>query len=326
MVSARYKRVVCSLLGAAVVGAAVLGCGAGTVLVARADDYEQFKRARLSPRFEARLRESWRYLRAFPNGAYREQVRAWFLPAEERWRAAAWTDSSALSRYLAVLPDGPFAEQVRARIAALESAARSAAQQEASLLRWQRERQAKLDLVERGRKAFRQEIVELVGELSRFDGFGSPYAGGALQRWLNERAVTATCEGALCRAEFAYEFEIPVAGQLKVRRLRLELEIHSSKRGVERLALSGHGLVERLHESSALVPVEFGDAQARAEAVGSVVTVLGVALEAGLPEARCHAEAVSPTLLSRRCDGRAAQVVLSEELSEPDRVEFSQSP
>ena len=62
------------------------------------------------------------------------------------------------------------------------------------------------------------------------------------------------------------------------------------------------------------------DFNARAEAIGQATQVLALAVEPVLPASRCAADAVSPVVLRRACDGVEIQVVSALDLTEEDRI------
>jgi hypothetical protein len=84
-------------------------------------EYRSYRQTRLAGTLEQRLGASERYLRDYPQGDYREEVRRWFAPAEKRYFRLSWNNLPRLRAYLDALPHGPHAEAAAERITELES-------------------------------------------------------------------------------------------------------------------------------------------------------------------------------------------------------------
>ena len=58
--------------------------------LARVDDYELYRQARVAGTLEERLTFAWRYLRHYPNGAFRAELQRWFKQVEPDYFDYAW--------------------------------------------------------------------------------------------------------------------------------------------------------------------------------------------------------------------------------------------
>ena len=92
------------------------------------------------------------------------------------------------------------------------------------------------------------------------------------------------------------------------------------KGGVRAAWITGPELFTRLGEAVRVAAISPTDLVARAEAIGQATQVIASAVEAVLPASRCAAEAVSPVVLHRVCDGVELRVVSAMELAEEDRI------
>jgi hypothetical protein len=90
--------------------------------------------------------------------------------------------------------------------------------------------------------------------------------------------------------------------------------------GVRGAVITGPELFTRIGEAVRVAAVSTTDLVGRAEAIGQATQVLAFAVEPALPASRCAAEAVSPVVLHRVCDGVELRVISALDLSEEDRI------
>jgi hypothetical protein len=112
----------------------LVSCASSARMTGDFGDYASYRRTRLATTLEQRLGASERYLRDYPEGDYRDEVRAWFKPAEKHYFKLAWNNLPRLRAYLDAMPRGPHAEAVTDRITELESRRLFADQRERQLL------------------------------------------------------------------------------------------------------------------------------------------------------------------------------------------------
>lgn len=284
-------------------------------------EYRRYRQARLATTVEARLGESERYLREFPHGHYYEQVRSFYVPAEERYFRLAWNTLPRLRSYLSEMPHGPHAEAVADRITELESRRVFAERREQrAALRTER---IELGLAQAAaqRRDFLREFALLVRLLGSTRSFGQPTSelDSELLLRFRVRAPSGRCDAERCTKTFSFTYAVPQNKVLTERRSDVTLEIGLERGMVQSLSLSGPELLTRVAEAVIVRAVPAENPQARAEALGYALDVIAEALDSALPKERCDVEAVSPIVLARRCDGLRAEVVAGTEALAPDR-------
>lgn len=307
----------------AVVALAALAaaCGIGQQWTSGRDEYHLYRTTRVAPTEEQRLGAAHQYLTRYPDGAYRNEVRGYFEPAEEAYFYASRDSLPKLRAYVAAMPEGPRAKAVSARIVELES----------TLAASRRQNQRFLDKVERiestlagaaeSRRSFLREVTEWSRLLSGIRTFGEP-ASRLDQELVQRLGLTdaGICSADRCRKELPLSFEIPDAGKLRRRDVPASVELELDTQGVVRARFAAKELMSRVGEVIELKPAVEGDLQARAEAIARAVTVFAAAIEARVPEARCGRPPVSPVVLLRECDGVRVSLVAATSSDELDAL------
>jgi hypothetical protein len=267
-------------------------------------DYASYRRTRLAATLEERLGASERYLRDYPEGDYREEVRTWFKPAEKRYFKLAWDNLPRLRAYLDAMPRGPHAEAVTDRITELESRRVFADRREQRMLEHASGIETRLATAAEQRRNLLREVGALVRSIAKTRSFGEPTSELDTELLLRFRVhqPPGVCLADRCTKTFAFPYAVPQNKSLTDRVAEATLEITLDRGLVRRLALSGPDLLTRLAEAVEVSAVP-DNPQARAEALAHAVDVLDEALEEPLPKARCRVEPVSPVVLARRCDG-----------------------
>jgi hypothetical protein len=287
-------------------------------------DYASYRRTRLSTTLEERLGASERYLEKYPRGDYRDEVRAWFRPAEKHYFKLAWNNLPRLRAYLDAMPHGPHAEAATDRITELESRRMFADRREQRMLEHASGIEATLATAAEQRREFLREFAALARAIGKTRSFGEPTSAldSELLLRFRVRQPPGVCVADRCTKTFSFPYAVPRQKNLADRVAQATLEITLERGLVRSLSLSGPELLTRVAEAVEVNAVP-DSPQARAEALGHALDVLDDALEDPLPKARCSIEAVSPVILSRRCDGVRLEVAYGLEAGRPDRLSMT---
>ena len=300
----------------------LVSCASTARITGDFGDYHAYRQARLATTLEDRLGASERYLRDYPHGDYHEEVRAWFAPQEKHYLKLSWDNLPRLRAYLDAMPRGPHAEVVAERIAELETRRVYADRRDQRMLARAQGFESKLAEAAEQRRDFLREfslLTKLLGATRTFDEPTSELDAALLLRF-RTRQPAGHCDGDLCTKLFSFPYAVPEDKVLAPRMAELTLEIILERGLVQQLALSGPEVLTRVAEAVTVRAIPANNPQARAEALGQALDVVAAALDGPLPTARCTTEAVSPVVLSRRCDGLRVDVVASTEPGEPDRI------
>jgi hypothetical protein len=287
-------------------------------------DYASYRRTRLATSLEERLGASERYLRQYPQGDYREEVRTWFTPAEKRYFKLAWNNLPRLRAYLDAMPRGPHAEAVTDRISELESRRVFADRREQRVLAHAASIESRLATAAEQRRELVREVSALVRSIAKTRTFGEPTSelDSELLLRFRLRQPPGICLADGCTKTFSFPYAVPELKSLTDRVATATLQITLERGLVRRLTLSGSELLTRLAEAAYVSAVP-DNPQARTEALGHAIDVLDQALEEPLPKARCSIDPVSPVILSRRCDGVRLDVSYALDASTQDSLVMS---
>jgi hypothetical protein len=299
-----------------------LSCASTARITGDFGEYRSYREYRVSTTLEARLGAAERYLRAYPQGDYQKEVRAWYVPAESRYFKLAWDTPPRLRAYLEAMPHGPHAEEVAERIGELDSRRVYAERREQRMLGHAQELEQRLARAAEQRHGFVHESSRLIELLAATRSFGEPtseLAPDLLVR-LRERPPQLHCEGDQCQKVFSFRYAVPEDKTLAERTIDVSLRIRLERGLVQELTLSGPELLTRLAEAITVRAVPPLNPQASAEAVGQALEIVNAALDTALPRARCEGEAVSPVVLLRRCDGVRFTVLAGTEPGADDRL------
>jgi hypothetical protein len=308
--------------------AVLSACSSVPRLTSSPDDYERYREVRLHTTFLGRLGAAWRYLRTQPRGAFRPEVERWFERADERYLVRHWDDVSNLERYTVTLPDAPRSDLARSRIATLQALRQHVENEETAFLEREVERQRELDAAKAARNEFIRILMSWVQAQVTSTDFGKPstdWNPGFRKAYL-EDAAKAICQRDACRKSFLFSFEIPRQDGLETRAASFTLVAHLRGEKLHALELSGPRLFDRIAEAATARPSDPEDLQARAESIGVSAQILTMSLATGFTDPACEREAVSPVVLSRRCGGRAADVIAAEDETQDDRIVVTLDP
>jgi hypothetical protein len=311
----------------ACVGLCIVMCACASTARITGDfgEYQSYRRTRLAPTLEARLGASDQYLRDYPHGDYRSQVRNWFLPAEQRYYRLSWDNLPRLRAYLDVMPKGPHAVDVADRISQLESRREFAARREQRMLEKARVFEAQLAQAAEQRHALLREISALTRLLAATRTFGKPMSAldAELLSRFNAAPLAGTCTADQCSKSFSFPFAVPEDKALSNRTLQVALEFQLERGQVSALSLSAPDLLVRVAEAVEVRAIPSDSPQARTEALAHALDVVADALDASLPRTSCEAPAISPVVLARRCQSVHLDVIAGTETGAPDRISIA---
>lgn len=299
------------------------GCGSalGTVAAPQAE-YVAFRNVRTARKVEDRLAASSKYLQAYPEGRWREEVRPWFERAEARYWSRREETYEGLAEYLALLPRGPHA--ARAELELRQHKARNRETQASDLLEQARSREARLAGKARAREAARDAFGAWVGRLIGIETWGdrtSALGSEFLFEWRIDKP-RARCIDARCAKLVELPFELP-GGETGERVMMFEVVLQLREAVVVEARLEGPGMFSRLFEAAKLEPVTHDDPGARERAVEYAVDFIGGAAEARLPATRCRADSAPPVVLKRACDGWSLEVAAAANPADDDVVKVT---
>lgn len=307
--------------GSLLVVAGCLSCALPSTLVASPSEYDLYRRVRLARDHTERLVWASGYLKKYPDGVFRAEVQQWFGPAQTRFMRWAWDDAERLERFLALLPHGPYAKMAAKRRDTLLAHREAARQADAQLLEQAQQRQRKFDQAAEER----QQIIERYKRWMKWAVEQAPFGQTDVRAVLEELGVTGdptlACQADSCLVRQLWGFQIPVAGKLETRGIAVELQLRLDASGrLRAVGLSGPRLLDRLGEAVSLRAVDPEDAQARAEAIATALTISRAGLDEVGMGPSCEVSTLTPVVLHRRCAGRSVQVVAAEELVQDDSV------
>jgi hypothetical protein len=317
------------LLAVLALTATTTGCAVGKQLISPHGDYRLYRQTRLAKTLEQRLAAGNRYLHVAPNGPYAQEVKTWFGATERAYLARAHDQLPMLNAYLQAVPDGPSVAEVKARIEELETAAGFAQGRAAARDQRVQALEAGLERAAAQRKTFIADLTSVLGAVAVVRSYGQPL--NALPPELLARVgVTdpaAGCPLDVCEKSFGPRFAIPhTQSQLVPREAPYALELTTSGGVVIGARLHGRELFSRIGEALDLRPVSFSDPQARAEAIGRALSLVGNALGAALAAEGCERPAVSPVVLERACDGLRVTVTAAIDAGNDDVIAFGPIP
>jgi hypothetical protein len=302
-----------------------LGCSA---LLSNREEYVAYRRTRTAAGLEARLVASQSYLDSYRGGRYRARVQRWFDALEPRYFATARESRRGLERYLTTLPRGPHAAHARERLAELDLARRNEQRREQRLTEEARRVEEKLADAAAMREAILRQVSQWSARLAAIRSFGEPQAalGAAFLTPYQSAEPKLRCTPERCAKTFSFPYAIPADKKLVARRAIFDVTLDLEDDTVQRAVLGGPELWSRVGEAAGLAPVRPSDALARTEAISRAVVLVGGAIEAALPNARCAAPSVGLDVLVRRCDGVTFKLIAAPDANEDDRVVIEPSP
>lgn len=301
----------------------LLGCAQlGLRAVVSVDEYADFRNFRVAPTVEAKLGAAYEYLRTYPRGAFRPEVRAWFSRTDSVYVDRAWKEVRALEAFLRAVPAGPQADRAAARLVELRLAESHGARQEKTFDDRIRALEGRLAVAEAGRRALVRDVVTWARRLSAIRTWGGRTSE------LNHEFIyafrlsppAARCDEETCTKTVTVSYSVPEGKAQSAREALYDVGLRLERGGVRSAWLTGPELFTRLGEAARVAAVAADDWMGRAEAIGQATQMIALAVEPVLPVGRCDAPAVSPVVLRRVCDGVELRVISATELGEEDRV------
>ena len=131
----------------------------------------------------------------------------------------------------------------------------------------------------------------------------------------------ARCVDETCKKTLSLRYAIPDRKKLEPREAIFDVLLRLDPSGrVTRAVITGPDLFSRVGEAVQLASVPPDNARARAEAVARAVQVVSSAISGPMPASRCARSAVSPVVLSRRCDSVRLDMIAAVNPGEEDRI------
>lgn len=303
----------------------LVACASTARITGDFGEYQSYRSARVATTIEARLGASERYLRAYPHGDYRAEVRSWYVPAEQRYFRLSWNNLPRLRAYLDVLPRGPHAAAAAERIEELESRTTFAARREQRAAERARGFEIALAEAAEQRRIFLTEVKRLTRLLASVRQFKKPISelDPELRKAFGLRLLPGECLADRCTNVLSFAYAIPADKELTTRTLDITLELRLSRGALQSLSLSAPGLLGRVAEAVLVRAIPADNPQAYAEALGSALELFAAATDTALPGDHCTAEAVSPVVLARQCEGVRLQLVAGTEPGAADRLQVA---
>ncbi len=319
MARRRRPRIRLAALAMALGGCATLG----PRFRASVPDYAGYREVRLAATLEERLAAADAYLRAHPDGEWAAVVRELLEREEAEYFGRAENSAPRLRRYLVTLPEGAHAEEARERLVILEGIAGARRSADSTLSSHADELERDLATAQEQRRALIRDFARWARHLSRIRTWGAP-TSALDHEFIHDWRITAPrarCAGDRCTKAVAHDYAIPEERRAAPRLAVYDVVLLLSEGGVLHAQLAGPELFSRLGEAVMTAPVAPGDSQRRAESIASAVQLVEDAIEAALPTSRCAAEAVSPVLLVRECDGSRLVMTAGRTPEEEDRLD-----
>ncbi len=305
-----------------------IGCSATARMTTDVGDYTRYRSIRTATTREQRLRAAFRYIETEPSGRFRDEVRAWFVGAENDYYEHAGDNLGRLRLYLDTLPRGPHAAEVRTRIAEIEATQRIRRQHEHEVVGDALAVEQNLADAEKMRKELVLQVTQWVGQLAAIRSFGERTSelSGAFLHDFREVKPFARCVRERCAKTVSLVYEIPEPGRLSSREAIFDVAVLLKNGNVSAAMLTGPELFSRIGEALELRPASETDPGARAEAMGRAADLVRAAAEPAMPAARCAHEAVAPVVVSRQCDGVRLSMIAATGSGEEDRVVVEPAP
>jgi hypothetical protein len=273
-------------------------------MLAAPDDLADYRNFRIASAEGTRLSRAQTYLRRHPRGVWVDEVRTAFDEEEDAWFEGAKTSRARARDYVIDLPRGPHADAARALLLLFDTSEPDMAMLE--LLADARRTSASLDM----ESAQRARVSELV--LEELAALVDPAAAGAsldeppaaLGRVLRGSAPrTWAPAGPVGARDDDLRFVVRSPGEVQGREVAVAFRVTVARGRFAGGTITGDDLFTRWIESTeqhVYDPTEDAD---RAQVAAKVAEVLGGALEARLPAARCGTRLAPREVFARSCDG-----------------------
>lgn len=298
------------------------GCAAiARPLVTPAGEFAAYRETCVGESLDARLAAAVRYLEAHRDGAYHDEVAAWFRKVEPLFYESRKGTLVGLRSYLEALPDGPHAPEALVRVEALEKRRRR--QRGERLAETAATLEDRLARAAEARAAVGEAYAGWIGLTLAMGGWGRPTweADGDFLFAFRTDPPAGRCEEGTCQKILSLPYSVRSAEGTFEREAVIGIELHLVEGKIDEVMIAGPELFTRLAEAHEARPLATGNAPERLAAIEWAIELTGGALEATLPAARCaKSSLVSPVVLDRACDGWSARLVAATELGQDDRL------
>jgi hypothetical protein len=316
---------------AAVSAVLALSCAVPRQMLARTDDLADYRAFRTASREGERLARAQAYLERHPGGVWADEVRAAFDAEEPAWFEKAQTSRTRARAYLVDLPRGPHADAARALLVLFD--AHQGDIETLELLADARRTSAMLDEESAKRRRVGEVVLEELAALldpatwgARLDAPPPALAdvlrgsirrtwGGATRAWRADQLF--------------FVVPTPQGVEAQVAEIRFQLWVENGR--VARAVIQGGDLFTRWTEAMQTRLFDPTKPADRAAVASAVADVLGGALEAQLPAARCTprspaADGDWTVIFVRACDGWSVIARTAEREGDDDTIEVRGPP
>jgi hypothetical protein len=305
---------------------AIASTSFGCRLVAPTNEYALYRRSRVAPTLEERLRAAHDYLEAHPDGAYAEKIKRFYSTAEPKFFAAREKTTYGLRMYLEVLPRGPHAAEIRSRLTAIEDIA---AQPDA-LVEAARATEERLAAAQRSRETVQKEFATWVTILADPDAYRRPLVEGPVELVVGYSLSlpAPTCETVeqkrTCTKDLSRMFLLPARGGGEERAFEFVLTLDTDESGRPlRARLAGEDLFFRFEETFTLRTVNPADdidvANSRRRASASIRSFVQAKVTI---DDSCDKPAEHPVIVDLACSGMKIFAKLGSAEGEDDAITF----
>jgi hypothetical protein len=301
-------------------------CAIGQRLVAEDGDLADYRAYRIAAHEGVRLARAQRYLDAHPRGTWVTEVREALQEEEPQYFEASTSSREKTSEYLADLPRGPHAEAAIALLTAFDTHVEDV--ETARLMREARTSEAKLERSSAQRRAVGETILADVAALLDDGVYGVAIGEwpASLRRQLRGTAQETWGRPRRARSEDLF-YSVPSRLVRESRLATVEITVELDRGKAVRGMVRGPDLFVHWEEADDVRPRDPTDPKDRASAAAHATELLGGALEARSPAARCTATPSSPVeLLARRCEGWSVTVTMGQGPGDVDAIVVAGPP
>lgn len=307
----------------ALLGLPLTGC---SWVKASPGDYAAYRKTRVEPSFEARIRAAGEYLEAYPTGAYHADVTAYLKKAEPVFFKTRETSLEGLLSYERALPKGPHAAEVSSRIRAI----REQGGRPDALIVAARVTEERLKRAAESREKARSELAFWVDVLADKEMYESTIAEGpaelvtAFSLALPAPRCRPRAGGQSCEKDISIDFMVPTRAGLEDRELGFVITIDKDEVGHPVAArIEGEALFTRLEETYAKKVLDEEAVGDRITAVERGVEIVSAAFEARVStDPSCKQPVVAPEILHLGCVGMRVRARVAPEAGGIDGISF----
>lgn len=291
-------------------------------LTANPDDFASYREYRGAEQLPTRFRAASSYLHDFQEGRWRSEVRQWFTQASGAYLKRWWNDEQRLLVYQNWTGQSPYSTMVERRLQVLAAQNVANRERDRKMLSAARASENEFNRATRLRQELLQNFRQWLSQLVALRSFGQATSSLPHQFLHEFREVPprASCEAQRCSKVVLLPYGVAAEGKLSWRELLFQVDVALDQGVVVGASLEGVGLLDSVAEALQKRAVARTDLQAKAEALGATLQLIGIAIGASLPAARCEQSAVSPVVLVRECDSVRLEIHVAQSDDAPDRI------